>query len=92
MRWWELIHGAAREASSEVTAYRGAISLASPVHGDSTDSASCSMGGFWPSPALACGARRPVLSAVSLDVVGWSVPDGAAHVSCCWYLGLYPHS
>ena len=39
---------------------------------------------------MPCGVRRSEPCAASIDVVGWTVPDGAAHVPCHGYLGLYP--
>ena len=41
---------------------------------------------------MSCGVRRPVPCAASLDPMGWTVPDHAAHVPCRGYLRLYPHS
>jgi hypothetical protein len=39
---------------------------------------------------MPCGGRRLVLCATSLHLVGWTVPDRAAHILCRGYLGLYP--
>jgi len=40
---------------------------------------------------MPCGVHRLVPCVASLHVVGWTAPDGAAHVLCRGYLGLYPH-
>jgi hypothetical protein len=39
---------------------------------------------------MPCGVHRPVPCAASLDVVGWTIPDGPAHVYRRGYLGSYP--
>jgi hypothetical protein len=41
---------------------------------------------------MPCGVRRPVPCAASLDVMGWTVPDGVAHVYRHGYLGYTPNT
>ena len=39
---------------------------------------------------MCCGTRRAAPCTVSLHLVGWTTPGGAAHVVCYRYLGSYP--
>ena len=39
---------------------------------------------------MSCGMRRAILCTVSLRLVGWTTPGGAAYVVYCGYPGSYP--